>query len=224
MNVSAIGMSPPAAATQAVLSMKPRTEDPADIRWAPTTRHHERAYWWGLMSDNRPEHLSRAVLQRLRLRPEGPLLAIHEEMQDDIDSFFRKIARDRLSRMPMCQRSFDRTMGHPEDLARLAFEQREDPLLAAAMYALSHDDLLPTRDDADGVEWSSVRFALARCLARLPMHEDASEECVALAEAALRQLEKTAKDRDPRPELRDAIRAWLDEHRAGPTPLPQTSE
>ncbi len=224
MNASSIGMSTPSAATQAVLAMKPRTKEPADIRWAPTTRHHERAYWWGLMSDNRPEHISRAVLQRLRLRPEGPLLAIHQDMQCDIDTFFRKIARARLSRMPMCQRSFDRTMGHPEDLARLVFEQREDPLLAAAMYALSHDDLLPMRDDADGVEWSSVRFALARCLARLPMPEDDSEECVALAEAALRQLEKTGTDRAPQPELRAAIRVWLDEHRTGEPALGQTSE
>lgn len=209
MTGSSIGMSTTTAATDAVVAMNPRTETTADIRWEPMARDHERAYWRGLMSANRPDHLSRAVLDRLRLRPEGPLLAIHEDVQDDIEGHFRRIARDRLRRLPMSRRSFDLALGHPVDLARLAFE-RHDPLPAAAMYALSHDDLLPVRHDRSSAEWSSVRFALARCLARLAGD---AQDCVALAEAALEHLEQ-GQAATAQPDLCETIRAWLDEQKA----------
>lgn len=215
MTGSSIAMSTFSAtiATDAVFAMDVPIQEPMDIRRAPTSRSHERAYWRGLMTDHEPERLSRAVLERLELRPDGRVLAIHQDEQDDIEGYFRRIARARLSRMPMCQRSFDLAVGHPVELARLAFEQREDPLPAAAMYALSHDDLFPVRDVADCTEWSGVRFALARCLARLPMPEGQPKGCVALAEAALRHLEDAPEGGTPQPELKDAIESWLSEHR-----------
>jgi len=185
--------------------------DEGDVLWAPArAARDERAYWGTVIADPDVEAVAFAVLRRLRLETET-LLAIDGEHRQALDRRLRESAHRQLSRLPLGDRIYDRARGHPYLLAQLAFEERGFPRPAAALYALTHDELYPLRFENQGRVLMALRFGVVRALYDAGVDDETRARCIAFAERTRRELEtleRLAGEHDDL--LHRQLSAWLE--------------
>lgn len=117
-----------------------------------------------MIGDGDPQALAVCVLERLRSDSIDKLLSIQPKHQQLIERFLRRVALERLGKEPMRERAVYEVRGHPIHLAELAYERQGDVGVAAALYALNHDLMLPFRNDQLEDDLREVRLAFARAL------------------------------------------------------------
>jgi hypothetical protein len=171
--------------------------------------HYERLFWLACMADGDATALAKQVLDRLQLdaRPkEEDALLLDIEVGDRrrIEIYFSTLASRRLLRRSLDQRCYARTIGHPINAPREAFEAGGEHEIAAAYCALVHDKLADstraevlTRNDA------TLRFSVARLLASV--RPESAAACRRLATRTLDRLSEVDQDGV----LGEAIRSWL---------------
>lgn len=192
----------------------PATYDPRDVAFVRADcPRQERVYWNGLVAEGDAEALGSAVLQRLRLEPDADgdaLLAIDVENREAIDRCLHELAARRLAREPLAARVYETALGHPVELARMAFEEPGFPAPAAALYAITHDELQAVGLDDLTLDLMALRFAVARTLYHLcRAGGEARATCIRFAERVLARLEGSPGSAG----LRADVVAWLARHR-----------
>ncbi len=171
--------------------------------------HYERLFWLATMADGDSTALARHVLDRVR--PEAELVEGDPYLLDmesgdrrRVEIYFSTLASRRLARKSLDQRRYARTIGHPVDAPREAFEANGEYEIAAAFAALVHDKLAGSAStELLAQQCRVLRFSVARLLAIVS--PEVMQICRRLA---TKTLEELARDH-PDGALGDLIRTWL---------------